>query len=134
MSDSESDLDEWSDTEYFDDLGVFDLVNLNENERNHIKRIIDIRNSSDDEDNGQLGDYVAPENFVWTDEFLVRCRLPFSEKPDPIRVLDSLASVLIYFQIFYSDEIFNHIVECRNGNANKKEQRMLITTKACGRM
>lgn len=33
MSDNERDLDEWSDAEYFDDLGVFDLVNLNENEK-----------------------------------------------------------------------------------------------------
>lgn len=44
----------------------------------------------------QFGDYVALENFVWTDKFSVRCRLPFSEKPGPVRVLDS------------SDEIFNH--------------------------
>lgn len=102
--------------------------------KNHIKRITVDRNSSDDKDNGQLGDYVAPEHFVWTDEFSVICRLLFSEKPGPIRVLDSSASVLNYFQIFYSDEIFNHIVECRNGNANKKEQKMLITTKACGMM
>lgn len=64
--------------------------------------------------------YVAPENFFWTDEFSVRCRLPFSEKPGPVRVFDSSASVLNYFQIFYSDEIFNHIVECTNRNANKK--------------
>lgn len=35
-------------------------------------------------------------------------------------MFDSSASVLNYFQIFYSDEIFNHIVECMNRNANKK--------------
>lgn len=33
MSDSENDSDEWSDAEYFDDLGAFDLVYLNENEK-----------------------------------------------------------------------------------------------------
>lgn len=54
MSDSESDSDEWSDAEYFDDIGAFDLVNLDENERDHIERIIDDRNSSDDDDNGRL--------------------------------------------------------------------------------
>lgn len=64
-----------------------------------------------------MGDYVAPENFVWTDEF------SFSEKPGPVRVLDSSASVLNYFQIFYSDKIFNHIVESTNRNANKKKNR-----------
>lgn len=121
MSESESDSDEWYDAEYFDDLGAFDLVYLNENERDNIERIIDDRNSSDDEDNWQFGDYVAPENFVWTEEFSVRCRLPFSEKPGPVRVLDKSASVLNYFQIFYSDEIFNVIVECTNRNANKKK-------------
>lgn len=35
-------------------------------------------------------------------------------------MLDSSASVLNYFQIFYSDEIFNHILDCTNRNANKK--------------
>lgn len=33
MSDSESDSDEWSDAEYFDNLGAFDLVILDENEK-----------------------------------------------------------------------------------------------------
>lgn len=37
MLDSENDLDEWFDVEYFDDLGVFDLVYLNENERDYIE-------------------------------------------------------------------------------------------------
>lgn len=120
MSDSESDSDEWSDAEYFDDIGAFDLVNLDENERDHIERIIDDRIP---QMMTIMGDYVAPENFVWTDEFSVRCRLPFSEKPGPVRVLDSSASVLNYFQIFYSDKIFNHIVESTNRNANKKKNR-----------
>lgn len=35
-------------------------------------------------------------------------------------MFDSSTSVLNYFQIFFSDEIFNHIVECTNRNANKK--------------
>lgn len=65
MSDSENDSDEWSDAEYFDDLGAFDLVYLNENEGDHIERIIDDRYSSDDEDNWQFSDYVAPEIFFW---------------------------------------------------------------------
>lgn len=49
--DSENDLDEWFDVEYFDDLGVFDLVYLNENEKNYIEWIIDDCNFLDDEDN-----------------------------------------------------------------------------------
>ena len=117
MSDSESDSDEWSDADYFDDLGALDLVNLDENERQQLEHFINDRESSGDEDDER---YVAPENFEWTDEFSVRCRLPFSEKPGPVRVLDSSASVLNYFQIFYTDEIFNHVVECTNRNANKK--------------
>lgn len=51
MLDSENDLDEWFDVKYFDDLGVFDLVYLNENEKNYIEWIIDDCNFLDDEDN-----------------------------------------------------------------------------------
>lgn len=43
MSDSESDSDEWSDAEYFDDLGAFDLENLDEMKEiisNRLLRII----------------------------------------------------------------------------------------------
>ena len=36
MSDSESDSDEWSDADYFDDLEALDLVNLDENERKQL--------------------------------------------------------------------------------------------------
>lgn len=49
--DSENDLDEWFDVEYFDDLGVFDLVYLNENEKNYIEWIIDDCYFLEDEDN-----------------------------------------------------------------------------------
>lgn len=51
MLDSENDLDEWFDVEYFDDLGVFDLVYVNENERNYIEWIIDDCYFLEDEDN-----------------------------------------------------------------------------------
>ena len=68
MSDSESDSDEWSDADYFDDLGALDLVNLDENERQQLEHFINDRESSGDEDDER---YVAPENFEWTDEFSV---------------------------------------------------------------
>ena len=45
MSDSESDSDEWSDADYFDDLGALDLVNLDENERQQLEHFINDRES-----------------------------------------------------------------------------------------
>ena len=45
---------------------------------------------------------------------------PFTERPGPTRVINGAANALDYFQLFYSDELFQNIVDFTNLNAQSK--------------
>ena len=47
-------------------------MKMKDNSLNILSMIVNLSGDEDDER------YVAPENVEWTDEFSVRCRLPFS--------------------------------------------------------
>ena len=47
---------------------------------------------------------------------------PFTQRPEPTRVLDNSMSALDYFSLFYSEELFTKIVEYTNRNAKKKRR------------
>jgi hypothetical protein len=49
-----------TDSDYFNDIGAFDLVNPNKNDRQLIEEFIHDRDSSRDEEENH---YVSPENF-----------------------------------------------------------------------
>ena len=124
MSDDESGSDELSDGEDFEGLGALDLIQLNDEERREVENLLDDNHNNDsgDDDDDTPVRYAAPENFEWTDTYTVNCREPFSERPGPVRLFDTSASVLDFFQVFYTDEVFTHIVECTNINANSKRR------------
>jgi hypothetical protein len=61
-----------------------------------IEEFIHDRDSSRDEEENH---YVSPENFEWTDEYSVHCKLLFAEKPGPISVIETSANVLDNSQI-----------------------------------
>ena len=50
----------------------------------------------------------------------MHCVKAFQETPGPVRVFDTTAKPLELFQLFYTEEIFRHIVQCTNDNAHRK--------------
>ena len=50
----------------------------------------------------------------------MHCVKAFQETPGPVRVFDIAAKPLELFQLFYTGEIFRHIVQWTNDNAHRK--------------
>lgn len=65
---------------------------------------------------------AAPEFGTWRWEKNENNRniFPFTKRPGPTRVINGAANALDYFQLFYSDELFQNIVDFTNLNAQSK--------------
>jgi hypothetical protein len=50
----------------------------------------------------------------------VQTIVEFNERTGPKRVLDASNNAVNFFQMFYTDKVFQHIVECTNTNAELK--------------
>ena len=125
MADSDN-QSEFSGDEFSDDVGEFDLVNLNNRTRNDLERIWrNIVGDSDDEVDGFNPEdaYVVPEFVNWDKTRNARQLHEFSERVGPTRVLDGSNRPVDYFKLFYSDNVFAEITRLTNLNAATKRAR-----------
>ena len=128
MTDSDN-QSKFSGDEFSDDVGEFDLVNLNNRTRNDLERIWrNIVGDSDDEDDEFDGfnpedAYVVPEFVNWDKTRNVRQLHAFSERVGPTRVLDGYNRPVDYFMLFYSDHVFAQIKRFTNLNVATKRAR-----------
>ncbi|KAK3590559.1 hypothetical protein CHS0354_008489 [Potamilus streckersoni] len=123
-----SEESEMSDFELSEDLNNFDLVNMNENERRRLERQWNalVSDSDDDEEDFEgfePEELYAPRGFVWMNKENQRDLFQFSDRVGPTRVLDGSRKASEYFQIFYSNELFDNIVRLTNLNATIKRGR-----------
>lgn len=140
MADNQSE-GELSGDEVIDNIGEFDLININANERNALERQWrDLVGDSDDDDEFegfQAADVYADRNFDnWVKTETQRNIPEFSERVGPTRIFDTSAKALEYFQLFYDDGVFMTIVNYTNLNANRIDGSVLRNqiTKVCGQM
>lgn len=124
MADAESDND-LSDDETLDNIGVFDLVNINREERIDLERQWhNLVGDSDDEEEFEgfeAADIYVDKTFdAWRRTENERNIHLFTERVGTVRNFDTGATALNYFQCFYNDEVFKKIVECTNLNADRK--------------
>lgn len=140
MADNQSE-GELSGDEVIDNIGEFDLININANERNALERQWrDLVGDSDDDDEFegfQAADVYADRNFDNWVKTETRRNIPeFSERVGPTRIFDTSAKALEYFQLFYDDGVFMTIVNYTNLNANRIDGSVLRNqiTKVCGQM
>ena len=108
-----------SGNESFDDAGNFDLVDVPIDQQIHLElqylgiqqvnlTRTPISRAFEPEDAN-----AAPEFGTWRWEKNENNRniSPFTERPGPTRVINGAANSLDYFQLFYSDELFQNIVD-----------------------
>lgn len=124
MADAESDND-LSDDETLDNIGVFDLVNINREERIDLERQWhNLVGDSDDEEEFEgfeAADIYVDKTFdAWRRTENERNIHLFTERVGTVRNFDTGATALNYFQCFYTDEVFKKIVEFTNLNADRK--------------
>lgn len=138
MADSDTSENEWSDNKFWGGMGALSVGELRENDERHLQALLDNSDSdadsvSDNDDALPVDtDYVAPETWDWSRDYSVQCVRQFREKTGPVRILNSDATPLELFQIFYSDEVFEHIVTCTNANVqNKIKCASMITIQLC---
>jgi len=128
MADSD-DQSEFSGNEFIDDVGEFDLVDVNNRTRNDSERlwrnIVGDSDYEDDEFGGFNPEdaYVVPEFVNWDKMRNVRQLHVFSERVGPTRVLDGSNRPVDYFKLFYSDHVFAEITRFTNLNAATKQAR-----------
>ena len=127
-----SDSDQFSDDD-FDNLLAdgFDLVQLTEDERAEVANVVNLERDGD-----EIGEEFDEENlplfyqwprFEWTGANYVApdpaTRTVFDRRSGPVRVLDTSMTTMEYFQIYYTDEVFENLVQFANDNAADKRQR-----------
>ncbi|KAH3803780.1 hypothetical protein DPMN_132048 [Dreissena polymorpha] len=137
MADGEISSDEWSDDEFIDQIGDFELHHLDENDRQRLNSVLQNFENNADNDTGDVdffGNYETPDVFEWNSSYSVCCIKKFEEVPGPVRIYDTSASPLELFQVFYSNEILQHITECTNLNAQRKRALIRKSTKLHGQM
>ena len=124
MADSDSD-NNLSEDEIIDNVGEFDLVNVNNAKRIELERQWQaIVGDSDEED--EFEGWTAADIYVdktfdqWRKVENPRVLHNFNERVGPVRNFDTSASALNFFQLFYSDDVFENIVNFTNLNANRK--------------
>ena len=121
--DAESDLS--GDEEMIDNVGNFDLVNIQGAERQRLEEAWrNLAGDSEDDDEFEgfedVEAYRTPEFLDWAKTENQRDFHQFSEHCGPTRVLDGSGTALDYFQLFYSDQLFSEIVRLTNLNAETK--------------
>ncbi|XP_041364890.1 piggyBac transposable element-derived protein 3-like [Gigantopelta aegis] len=121
-NDGDSD-DEFSDDEMWNnmDFGAFDLIEIGEREQNIIQRANLEENDADDDLQDDLPLFYHAPEFTWTREpYLVRCRSTFAKNPGPVKLFDIDTKATQYFSLFYTNAMFEKIVEFTNMNAMRK--------------
>ncbi|KAK3093822.1 hypothetical protein FSP39_020617 [Pinctada imbricata] len=125
---SDSEESDLSGDENFDDIGNFDLVNVNNDEQRRLERqfraiVGDSSDSESDFEGFEPEDaYRAPTFDTWTKNENPRNLTDFSERTGPTRVLDGSNTALDFFKLFYTDELMKFIVEMTNLNARRKRE------------
>lgn len=105
---NESEESELSGDEDFDDLGHFNIVNVQRNERADLERQFrDLVGESDDESDFEgfepEDSYEAKDFDDWEKVENGRNIVEFNERTGPRRVLDGSRIAADYFQLFYTD-------------------------------
>lgn len=110
-----SDEDEWSDNEFWNNAGHFDLLNDGEEDLRSVgdsdsselgDGALDSDNEVDDDPDDLPLFYMAPR-FQWQSESPADVdRRPFVKRAGPVRVVDSTATPKELFQLFYTDEVW----------------------------
>ncbi|XP_046555943.1 piggyBac transposable element-derived protein 4-like [Haliotis rubra] len=123
----ESDSDEFSDNDFIDDVGGFDLVELNADAELEFRELF---GDSDDDDDDFAGfmEYFPPDFSMWVwkkDYDGGRDRKEFVSETGPVRVdlPEDRRNSIGFFQLFYSDDVFEQITSATNDNANNKRTR-----------
>lgn len=103
---------ELSGDELANDFNVFDLVNVEGEERQILNRQWNaIMGDSDDDEaefeGFELEDAYVPRDFVLTKTNNEQDILEFSQRVGPSRVLDGSRTALDFFQIFYTNSVFS---------------------------
>lgn len=133
-SDSDSG-DDWSDDEFWNECGNFDLISVTDEQTVSLSAHIgdldsdmndrdsssDSESSSDQESDNMPLFYHAPK-FTWSKLSHTHSILAFEKTPGPVRQFDQKMSALEYFQLFYTDKIFSDIVRFTNLNAERKRK------------
>ena len=76
MAADDSSADEWSDDEFYGNIGDFDILELNENNRQRIENILQNYAVNPDHDTGDvdfINDYEVSQEFIWSNEYRVHC-------------------------------------------------------------
>ncbi len=122
--------DEQSENENWDDFGQFQFLQLPRDEQERLENRMRGILTDDDSDNESFDGfniddvYQPPAQFVRTRDFQVNAVLNFRRRVGPVRVYDlSATTPLSYFQLFYTEEIFQHITDCTNNNARYKIEK-----------
>lgn len=113
---------EFSGDEMIDDVGGFDLININRIDRNELERQwLNLVGDSDDEE-GFVAAYIYKQREFDTLRKTINLRNihEFEERVGPVRNFDASASVLNYFQYFYTEDVFETIVNFTNLYALRK--------------
>ena len=116
---------ELSGDEIIDEIGEFDLIYINWNERNELERQWrNLLGDSDDEEEFEgfePADIYVDKTFdTWRKIENQRNIHEFEERVGPVRIFDASASALNYFQCFYTEEVFTSIVNFTNLNTTRK--------------
>lgn len=116
---------ELSGDENVDDFGQLDIVDIPRRVQNDLERQFRqlVGDSDEESDFGGFEPediYEIPDFDNWEKEENDRTIVEFNERTGPKRVLDPSNDAVNFFQMFYTDEVFQHIVECTNINAELK--------------
>jgi hypothetical protein len=112
-------------SEDFDDLGHFNLVNIPSNERADLERHFrDLVGQNDDESDFEGFEpedaYEVPDFDDWEKVENDRNIVEFNERTGSRRV-DGSRNAADYFQLSYTDKLFTHIANFTNRNAQQKK-------------
>ena len=124
-----SDSDQFSDDEVYNNLpdDDFDRFHLTDAEQAELAAVTFERESDDsgeELDDENLPLFYNRPRFEWTDGNDLApdpaTRTPCSRHSGPVRVLDTSMTSQEYFQLYYSDEVLNSLVDFANENAATK--------------
>ena len=112
-------------SEDFDDLGHFNLVNIPSNERADLERHFrDLVGQNDDKSDFEGFEpedaYEVPDFDDWEKVENDRNIVEFNERTGSRRV-DGSRNAADYFQLSYTDKLFTHIANFTNRNAQQKK-------------
>ena len=111
--------------ENVDDFGQLDIADIPRRVQNDLERqfrqLVGNSDEESDFDGFEPGDiYEVPDFDNWGKEENDQTIVEFNERTGPKRVLDASNNAVNLFQMFYTEEVFQHIVECTNTNAELK--------------